>query len=212
MFKTDLPTGRSLIDRETAIQLKEDIAKNLPDVGYIEGKAGKLRELETLSDEAAFTAETPAELKDAIEKFQSILKAENLRPGAGLTESYFVKYPSKEGIGAIEFEPLRLTETWDEFVEGGTRASSLGQKSQEQGMILKIDRELEVLSKDMFDVLKRGGKDLSSPDLAEYLKKNWEKFDEFLELVTGKDELSQRMRVRDEYIRKMVDISEGKPY
>ena len=97
-------------------------------------------------------------------------------------------------------------------LEGGTRASSLGQKSQEQGMILQIDRELEVLSKEMLDVLKRGGKDLSSPDLAEYLKKNWEKFDELLELVTGKDELSKRLRVRDEYLGKMVDISEGKPY
>ena len=200
------------MDNWIRYQLKEDIAKNLPDVGYIEGKAKKLRELETLSDEAAFTAETPAELKDTIEKFQSILKAENLSPGAGLTESYFVKYPSKEGIGAIKFEPLRLTETWDEFLEGGTRASSLGQKSQEQGMILQIDRELEVLSKEMLDVLKRGGKDLSSPDLAEYLKKNWEKFDELLELVTGKDELFERMRVRDEYLGKMVDISEGKPY
>ena len=200
------------IDVDTSSRLARDVAEDLPDVRYIEGKAGKLRELETLSDEAAFTAESPEELNRVMEKYLGILRTENLSPGAGLTEDYFVKYPTKEGIGAIGFKPLRVTETWDEVIKGGTRASAVGQKTDEIGMMIRIDSNIESLTKEMFDVLQRGGKDLSSPDLSEYLKKNWEKFDELLESITIKDELSKRMEIRDELLKKHVDIAEGKPY
>ena len=233
-FRRDLHTGNAPITEEAAIQLNKNIVENLPDVRYIEGKAERLRELETLSDEAAFTAESPAELKDAMEKFQSILKAENLRPGAGLTEPYHISYPhSKSGSEVIPFDPIEVHKGYDMTEKGGKEfiakhgeeawqkevsAYKKSQEDLEDWNMVEIENASQTLGDELSwwfeeEIVKRNI-NIDALDV-EGLAKLVSEFPHIDKLVKSKymlKEMELRQEIRWEQQKTLRDILEGKPY
>ena len=258
-FRRDLHTGNAPITEEAAIQLNKNIVENLPDVGYIEGKAERLRHIEggienykeMLKNDAyqeflddpqiikvleavlGKGAMSRDETMQTIKRMQSKIKAENLRPGAGLTEPYHISYPHSTGDKVIPFDPIEVHKGYDITEKGGKEfiakhgeeawqkevsAYKKSQEDLEDLNMVEIENASQTLSDELSwwfeeEIVKRNI-NIDALD-KEGVAKLVSEFPHIDKLVKSKymlKEMELRQEIRWEQQKTLRDILEGKPY
>jgi len=250
------PMGK-WIDMDTSSRLAQDVAEDLPDVANIERKAERLRYLEEgienkkgmLIDEAyqkflddprsikalekvlGKGAMSRDETMKIIERMQSQIKAENLRPGAGLTEPYHISYPHSTGDKVIPFDPIEVHKGYDMTEKGGKefiakhgeeawqKEVSAYKKSQEDLEDLKMV-EIENASQTLGDELSwwfeeeaiKRNIDVDDSEAVIDLIAEFPHIDKLLKSKYMLKEMELRQEIRWEQQKTLRDILEGKPY
>ena len=240
-FRRDLHTGNAPITEEAAIQLNKNIVENLPDVGYIEGKAERLKDVNKELDELGelmFSTNLDLEeytaLDNRISQLVKTMGAENLRPGAGLTEPYHISYPhSKSGSEVIPFDPIEVHKGYDMTEKGGKEfiakhgeeawqkevsAYKKSQEDLEDWNMVEIENASQTLGDELSwwfeeEIVKRNI-NIDALDV-EGLAKLVSEFPHIDKLVKSKymlKEMELRQEIRWEQQKTLRDILEGKPY
>lgn len=211
---------KKFLSEEVGLDLFRDIGKNLPPAGYIERKANRLKEIEhKISEKEAVRRQLDFPYKrdeagrevfydkgmykifdDEIKKLKGIMNAENLRPGAGLIEDYFVQAPVKKGTGMFPFPPLEIT--------------SKRQLMDEGVMIQETVPQVEELGRKMLEFMDTVPKSImdKEPEAIEYIRENWKDFDEYSGMKSFLDELANRMEARQSFLEEQLKIGTGGPY
>ena len=217
------PMGK-WIDMDTSSRLAQDVAEDLPDVGYIEGKA---KELEEFRDYFKHIG-SPGAMK----KLEEVEKLENLRPGAGLTEPYHISYPhTKSGSEVIPFDPIEVQRAYDMTEKGGKefiakygeeawqKEVSKYAKTQEYVEDLRMEEVLEAYETIGNELThwtaEQAAKRNISIDDAEAIAKLIGEFPHINEYIKADriiKELESRGEITWEHQKTLRDIFEGKPY
>ena len=245
------------IDVDTSSRLAQDVAEDLPDVADIERRAERLRYLEGdienykemlkndayqefLDDPKVIKALEAVlgkgamsrdEMMQTIKRMQIEIKAENLRPGAGLTEPYHISYPHSTGDKVIPFDPIEVHKGYDMTEKGGKefiakhgeeawqKEVSAYKKSQEDLEDLKMV-EIENASQTLGDELSwwfeeeaiKRNIDVDDSEAVIDLIAEFPHIDKLLKSKYMLKEMELRQEIRWEQQKTLRDILEGKPY
>ena len=245
------------MDFDTSSRLAQDVAEDLPDVANIERKAERLRYLEEGIENSKEMLKNDAyqeflddpqiikvleavlgkgamsrdETMQTIKRMQSKIKAENLRPGAGLTEPYHISYPHSTGDKVIPFDPIEVHKGYDMTEKGGKefiakhgeeawqKEVSAYKKSQEDLEDLKIV-EIENASQTLGDELSwwfeeeaiKRNIDVDDSEAVIDLIAEFPHIDKLLKSKYMLKEMELRQEIRWEQQKTLRDILEGKPY
>jgi len=245
------------MDFDTSSRLAQDVAEDLPDVANIERKAERLRYLEEGIENSKEMLKNDAyqeflddpqiikaleavlgkgamsrdETMQTIKRMQSQIKAENLRPGAGLTEPYHISYPHSTGDKVIPFDPIEVHKGYDMTEKGGKefiakhgeeawqKEVSAYKKSQEDLEDLKMV-EIENASQTLGDELSwwfeeeaiKRNIDVDDSEAVIDLIAEFPHIDKLLKSKYMLKEMELRQEIRWEQQKTLRDILEGKPY
>ena len=171
------------------------------------------------------------EMMQTIKRMQIEIKAENLRPGAGLTEPYHISYPHSTGDKVIPFEPIEVQRGYD-MTEKGAKAfkAKYGEEAFEKEVskytktqehvedlrIVEIEDAYETLSNELTgwtaeEAVKRNISIDDTEAMIELISE-FPYINQYIKAERILKELESRGEIRWKQQKTLRDMFEGKPY
>jgi hypothetical protein len=229
---------KGFLSESTAKDMLTDVSKNLPEFIDIERRAEKLKNINKELDELGELYNTNLNFEEytavdnRISQLLKTIDAENLIPGAGLTEPYHIGYPhTKSGKETIPFEPIEVQRGYDMTEKGAKEfKAKYGEEAFEKEVskytktqehvedlrIVEIEDAYETLSNELTgwtaeEAVKRNIS-IDDVDAMVELISEFPYINQYIKAERILKELESRGEIRWKQQKTLRDMFEGGPY